>query len=522
MVLVQGETPTPLRQFGLEPADSSREARKSPFFTGNDRSLQELKHNINELERMRETEDNNNVRTPTMESFISSRGEKVVCEEVADDMSYKILEKSSSSPISELPDLTPFLKNSKLEDKAPEKLRKRVDAVVSPLLKPPKEGFQRIRPTPTPPRHPLDVIQEKSDPPKRDSPNAVSSLLDTPSERISVEVKELVERAQIEVRRTRESLLNYLSTHKKTALSNKDTAAVNDPVSFDLSAFIQPIGKHTLEIERGEGVVRRRLEPDKLAEGVNEKPLPLLLGSTSEIRVRLRENAGRILRRLQGYDRRDHGVLPMEVIISVIFSILHPQWRGSSPERRGNPFENRGSISEAMLSPPPALSFHHQDFKQEEHTKRLRGELKAAGRSATVLSPTRTLEQVMARCADPKEEAMLDFYQVFLKGFQEVFGERYAWRHLGVTNASRHDIMTLPLAKGKGDGRCGANNKGNYGRKIVDLNDIEGSLEEVFPRLRQHYSFKSDSSGRAVDPRRPPPLDTLVYYKRLIASLEEL
>ncbi|CCW63957.1 unnamed protein product [Phytomonas sp. EM1] len=330
-----------------------------------------------------------------------------------------------------------------------------------------------------------------------DSPGAVADLLGTPSERISVEVRELVARAQIEVRRTRESLLNYLSAHKPTAPTDPTAGLAREEDE---------------EAEKQEEMARwRRLEEGE--EG--ETPSP---DSPAGVRARLRENAGRILRRLQGYDRRDHGVLPMEGILSVIYRILHP--REAVPGRALSPggvcaCGHRAGLPETPL---PPSRFRHREPWRETQRKRPRGEA-AAGCSATRPSPTRTLERVMARCADPVEGAMLDFYTVFLRVFQEVFGERYAWRHLGVTNASRHDARALPGQKGKAMGRGAGTNERE---EIVDLNDIEGPLEEVFPRLRQHYAFEKDSAGRAVDSRRPPPLDALVYYKRLVASLEEL
>lgn len=136
------------------------------------------------------------------------------------------------------------------------------------------------------------------------------------------------------------------------------------------------------------------------------------------------------------------------------------------------------------------------------------------GRPATCISPSRTLERLtVLQTARAEEEALMDFYLALIDVFRQVFGERYAWQHIGCTNASKHDVTHTA-----------------DGKPISDLSDVAAPLETLFPRLRQQYALcqqhRYQSGGSAPTSllltHRPPPLDTLVYYRTFVESLSEL
>lgn len=184
---------------------------------------------------------------------------------------------------------------------------------------------------------------------------------------------------------------------------------------------------------------------------------------------------------------------------------------------------------------------------EEEEEKR------CCGRPATRLSPTRTLERVMAKqAARTAEESFFSFYLSVLAVFREVFGERYSLKHLGATNATRHDLPLVEeeeeeerVGAAQGDGRhprkrlrysttlaegTVVHRKESASARAFLHGDVQGSLESVFPRLRQNYSSASPShvertagnAGDPLDPRRTPPLDVLLHYPTFVESLKEL
>ncbi|CAD2221731.1 hypothetical protein ADEAN_000926600 [Angomonas deanei] len=139
----------------------------------------------------------------------------------------------------------------------------------------------------------------------------------------------------------------------------------------------------------------------------------------------------------------------------------------------------------------------------------------------TTVSPTRTLERLsQQKVVHEEEERLLSLLLLVMEAFKQVFGERYAWRHFGATQATRQDLRT--------DRRTSQ----QLSTHPVPLDDetvlqaIFSGLEEsgktiecVFPRLRQQYKlFHHHNENKEC----PPPLDMLVYYETFVTSLSEL
>ncbi|CBZ33195.1 hypothetical protein, conserved [Leishmania donovani] len=508
------------------------------------------------------------------------------------------------------------------------------------------------------------------------------------SARVSEEVKELVRRAQAEVCRTRESLLSALRDHRasfhlpETSPTAENTLSATAPTPVaQLTATVSTTACASLSVSP---TLKRSLPLSTVTVAAVEPSAPpsaaLKTASVSPtrtsrewrsaaiaLRPQLRAAADAILRRLQGYDARDHGVLPMETVVRVTYFVITRRqmppatWSlrtaegalaatpmrasmvasGGGADTRsdsahlpshhvegrravllsGTPLSRQLSSSEAGEPRHRAATASHKLFKTprqqrlslDAHDTTTRvggsgspfssshligvaqppdcsksdadadGDDKAAkpeccGRPATCISPSRTLEHVMMlQQRRAEEELYLQFYFTVLEAFKQVFGERYAWRHLGATNASRHDCainVAQPAQKRRRTSSAAPSECSDLrGHAHVtateadaeqtqldvanELNDVTGPLETLFPRLRQQYALlqrerrdpaaaapksivastgnslmvprttselvRTEAAAAAVGlAHRPPPLDVLVYYRKFIESLREL
>ncbi|KAG5481504.1 hypothetical protein LSCM1_05522 [Leishmania martiniquensis] len=509
------------------------------------------------------------------------------------------------------------------------------------------------------------------------------------SARVSEEVKELVRRAQAEVCRTRETLISTLRDHRASFRLSEPSPTPKCISSTTASAHLAQPSVAVPNAQRSlpsvSSTPARSLRLPTVAAMAAEPSVPpsTALPTASEstmrtsgewrsaatvLRPQLRAAADAILRRLQGYDARDHGVLPMDTVVRVAYFVItrrhmataawslrtaegglaatpmrvsmvesggdatfrseRAQLPSHTAEGRraallsGTPlgrqlgssaagksrqcaarlsptaFEtpcqqrfslnacdavkrSRGSDSPLSLSRPTGRTRPRVcsvlDADTNDEDKRVAAEHHDA--SVTCTSPTRTLEHVMLLQQHRAEEELhLQFYFTVLEAFKQVFGERYAWQHLGATNASRHDCatasLTQPAQKRRRTGdspvrRCDdrrgdadvTRDEAHAGRAQLgvmnELDDVPGPLESRFPRLRQQYALiqreKRDAAATApssvegntgdplATPRttdgsvrsevaaaatglalRPPPLDVLVYYHTFIESLRVL
>lgn len=356
------------------------------------------------------------------------------------------------------------------------------------------------------------------------SPLSPSLLEGRPSARISDEVRELVERAREEVRRTRESLLATLSTHKSShARTAADAGGPDAAPATDPNATAHAREQHACS-NTNHQKIRYRTE-----------------WSASRLRAELPHLAGAIHRRLQGYDPREYGVLPMETVLRVTFYVLAQQHESSIGDPLfTTPMRAAAVGAESGLLTPLTTSASRLtrrcggrpqgDGEVNGNTDRdVRYSTGAASRAVTRVSPSRTLERVLDQQAQRAEsDALLSCYATLLEAFREVFGERYAFRHLGATNASRQDTPRLTLDESPTANVAGGGNRSTVGpAPSADPQEVARSpLETVFPRLRQHYSLATKrargADDGAEDARRPPPLDMLVYYGVFTESLQEL
>ena len=473
------------------------------------------------------------------------------------------------------------------------------------------------------------------------TPTSPSATL-SESARVSEEVRELVERAHAEVRRTRASLLATLHDCRvdfdlvdRTTSPAPPLASADDAVAFSSTtptrSLVLPHVTTTTTTAATGATGSPSLDPMPACAATSSsshRTSGELRAAATALRPQLAEAANAILRRLQGYDARGHGVLPMETVVRVAYFVVARQrmpvatwtlrtaegsiattpmrasmveqsavWR--SAERRRAPQTTTATMTAAAaaaaagatptatprtarhlampywddarhgLSGAKAYATPHgQRLSDDDHNnscystqsgvhalvgaKRGRGEeltpthrtsegaktteADVSGRPATLMSPSRTLEQVMARQEQrAEEERYLNFYFTVLEAFKQVFGERYAWRHLGATNASRHDnkgnsrsgVGCNAVKRARGEGT--AINAGEIADVSLDveneLNDVSGPLETVFPRLRQHYALNHGEGvttpGMGLT-QRPPPLDVLVRYRTFTDSLREL
>ncbi|KPI86003.1 hypothetical protein ABL78_4936 [Leptomonas seymouri] len=449
------------------------------------------------------------------------------------------------------------------------------------------------------------------------------------SARVSEEVRELVERAQAEVRRTRASLLATLRDRRADfrlsevsptpKAEQPDTSLSVTPTRSLVLLPVTNMSTTTTATHTSAGVPPSTPthEAGRAGRTSGEQR-----AAAVTLRPQLAEAADAILRRLQGYDTRDHGVLPMETVIRVTYFVVTRRrmpvatWtlrtadggiastpmrasmaehgRGGVPSAHqramdaavsaasrnsdgggradvlaGTPHDylmlgrkgSTGSTVTACASPSnqhrieggahmkcstPSLmktpSLAGSSFGMKRTRSEEGAEAEAQGRPATLMSPGRTLEQVMAHQERrAEEERYLSFYFTVLEAFKQVFGERYAWHHLGATNASRHDNVAAKRAKQDRTTPKGMQIK-NSNNTIAEvekdesdtsahlsieneLNDIVAPLETVFPRLRQRYALRQEDLKRSPGTgfaQRPPPLDVLVYYRTYTDSLREL
>jgi hypothetical protein len=454
-------------------------------------------------------------------------------------------------------------------------------------------------------------------------PPSPSSRL-SESARVSEEVRELVERAQAEVARTRASLLATLRDHRAdfhmrdvspTRRQQLGCDAMASPTPTRRSLALPPV---TTAATAATASAATSLSPNVIKTPDARQP-PTSTARTPEelrsaaatLRPQLSHAADAILRRLQGYDERGHGVLPLEKVVRVTFFVLRRRqmpvtaWtlrtvdggiastpmrasmvdRTDTPHNRllgsrydsnddhhsrcadkacATPFQQRLSRQEDVAvhtaanvvlpqcATPSSMSSGccgTKHFRSSDHT----GDVSTAsttktdgsgavtrqtcesGGSVTFVSPTRTLESIMARQERrAEEESYLNFYLTVVEAFKQVFGERYAWRHLGATNASRHDaVVASKRAKVEHTGTTTLNPTSEAEQDLSEgweesdneLNHVPAPLETVFPRLRQQYALRQDGArmtpgmGLAL---RPPPLDVLVYYHTFTDSLREL
>ncbi|XQJ26226.1 hypothetical protein NXY56_002185 [Leishmania guyanensis] len=516
-----------------------------------------------------------------------------------------------------------------------------------------------------------------------DTASSMSSPSSTESARVSEEVKELVKRAQAEVCRTRESLLSTLRDHRASFhLSEPSPTPKNTTSATVLTVLAQSTAAASTTACVSPSVsptpTRSLLLPTALVTAAESSTPPSTALTTVSVpttrtsgdwrsaavalRPQLRAAADAILRRLQGYDARDHGVLPMETVVRVTYFVITRRqmppatWSlrtaegtlavtpmqasmaasggGATPRSESAQLSspNVESCRAALLSGVPlgrqlssseaggprrcvAAASHRvfetpcqQRFSLSAYDATTRAgvngspfsssrpvgqtrprdssELGAAandedetaraechGRPATCISPSRTLEHVMTLQQRRAEEGLyLKFYLTVLEAFKQVFGERYAWRHLGATNASRHDCtitVAQPAQKRRRTNNAPASERSDHRgqayltRVEVDaeevqlevtneFNDVREPLETLFPRLRQQYALiQREKRDAAVTPtvslaantsdlltaeparteataaamglaNRPPPLDVLVYYRTFIESLREL
>ncbi|KAG5482151.1 hypothetical protein CUR178_06010 [Leishmania enriettii] len=516
----------------------------------------------------------------------------------------------------------------------------------------------------------------------------ISSPSSAESARVSEEVKELVRRAQAEVCRTRESLISALRDHRASFhLSEPSPTAKSVPsptapahlahssVALSTALWASPnvspaparrLLLPTVAVTAAESSMLSSAAPTTVSAPAMRASGEWRSAATI-LRPQLRAAADAILRRLQGYDVRDHGVLPMDTVVRVTYFVITRRqmppaaWSLRTAEGAlattpmqvsmvasggdatfhsegaqlplhnaegrqvalvsGTPLDRQLSSSAAgksrrcavTLSPTAFETPFQQRFPLNAHdtVKHLSGsdssvplsrpvdrtqprgcsgcaadanhrcKIVAAeqhGGPVTCTSPSRTLEHVMLlQQRRAEEELHLHFYFTVLEAFKQVFGERYAWRHLGATNASRHDSatnLTQPLQKrqrtsdspvpwsserrGHTDLTRGEADAEHVPLEVTnEFNDVAGPLEALFPRLRQQYALiqreKRDTAattpssveGGTGDPlttprttaecarseagaastgstHRPPPLDVLVYYRTYIESLREL
>ncbi|KPA76130.1 hypothetical protein ABB37_07898 [Leptomonas pyrrhocoris] len=468
-------------------------------------------------------------------------------------------------------------------------------------------------------------------------PSSPSTTL-SESARVSEEVRELVERAQAEVRRTRASLLATMRDHRADfhltdvapASPPAESAGPSPPTTPTRSLVLPPVASTSVATAHGR-TDAPSTTPSAAAAALIANTTPSTTGQTGRaseqlrtaavtLRPQLAEAADAILRRLQGYDTRQHGVLPMETVMRVAYFVVVRRgmpvatWTlrtvgggiASTPMRASMVMQSKeeadmpsarryatGSAAAAgtegrraalLATTPLGRSLrgvrsevhraiatystpHNQLLSEAEGltcaaktpsllagssvgVKRTRSEeeseTEAPGRPATLMSPSRTLEQVMARQERrAEEERSLNFYFTVLEAFKQVFGERYAWHHLGATNASRHDSAAVKRSRADQSIAATATekqSKDNGSGDVVEaekdgedaaagfdieneLNDIAAPLETVFPRLRQQYALHQ-RDGTATPgmgfAQRPPPLDVLVYYRTFTDSLREL
>ncbi|KAG5481811.1 hypothetical protein LSCM4_06887 [Leishmania orientalis] len=524
------------------------------------------------------------------------------------------------------------------------------------------------------------------------APVEVAPLISSPSSaesaRVSEEVKELVRRAQAEVCRTRESLISALREHRvsfhlsepsptaksvpsPTAPAQLAQSSVALSTALCASPNVSPAPARRLLLPT---VAVTAAEPSMLSSAAPTTVSAPAMRTSGEwrsaatiLRPQLRAAADAILRRLQGYDVRDHGVLPMDTVMRVTYFVVTRQqmlpaaWSLRTAEGAlattpmqvsmvasggdatfrsegaqlpshnaegrqvalvsGTPLGRQLSSSAAgksrhcavTLSPTAFETPCQQRFPLNAHdtVKHLSGSASSVplsrpvdrtqprgcsgcaadakhrckivaaehhGGPVTCTSPSRTLEHVMLlQQRRAEEELHLHFYFTVLEAFKQVFGERYAWRHLGATNASRHDgatNLTQPPQKrqrtsdspvpGSSDRRGHTDLTGGEAdaehvplEVTNEFNDVAGPLEALFPRLRQQYALiqrekrdtaattpssveggtgdplttprttaecaRSEAGAPSMGPtHRPPPLDVLVYYRTYIESLREL
>lgn len=382
--------------------------------------------------------------------------------------------------------------------------------------------------------------------------------------RVSEEVKELVERAQMEVRRTRASLLSTLRAHRQSFHLSEPSPTTQRSEGREMGSFaIDGVDvKSPMPLPAGEQTSIYSTEPTYQAPALSlctplrggfspsipttptpASTAPMDSFSPETLRPLLAAAADAIRRRLCGYDDRDHGVLPMDAVLRVVYYVVARQqlpltWQlgMSAEDLSATPLRHKRSRVDCESSR------QGQGRKRSNRTSGVNGEddgeEREWGRPATCISPTRTLEQVTERCRQREAESrFISFYETILQIFRQVFGERYAWQHLGITNASRNDVKgrsNQPPMEAADE--LGVQN---------ELSRIEGPLESLFPRLRQQYAYhctmsqslKSSSAAAATGggeaeassglvaaamARRPPPLDILVYYKVFTESLKEL
>lgn len=517
---------------------------------------------------------------------------------------------------------------------------------------------------------------------------SMSSPSSAESARVSEEVKELVRRAQAEVCRTRESLFSALRDYRasfhfsETSPTAKNTLSATAPTpAAQLTATVSTTACASLSVSP---MLTRSLPLSTVTVAAAEpstspsaalKTASVLTTRTSgewrsaaiALRPQLRAAADAILRCLQGYDARDHGVLPMETVVRVTYFVITrrqmppatwslrtaegalaatpmrasmvasgggaatrsdsahlpshnaegrravllsgtPLGRQLSSSEAGEPRHRVATASHKLFETPRQqrlsldahgtttrvggsgslfLSSHligvtrprdcsKSDADADDEDKTAKPE--CCGRPATCISPSRTLEHVMMlQQRRAEEELYMQFYFTVLEAFKQVFGERYAWRHLGATNASRHDCainVAQPAQKRRRTSNaappecsdlCGhthvtateADAEQTQLEVVNEFNDVAGPLETLFPRLRQQYALlqreRRDSAAAAPKSivastdsslmvartasesarteaaaaaaglaRRPPPLDVLVYYRKFIESLREL
>ncbi|CBZ25399.1 conserved hypothetical protein [Leishmania mexicana MHOM/GT/2001/U1103] len=517
---------------------------------------------------------------------------------------------------------------------------------------------------------------------------SMSSPPSTESARVSEEVRELVRRAQAEVCRTRESLLSALRDHRasfhlsETSPTAKNTLSATAPTPVaQLTATVSTTAcasrsvsltlTRSLPLSTVTVAAAELSTPPsaalKTAPGPTTRTSGEWRSAATALRPHLNAAADAILRRLQGYDARDHGVLPMETVVRVTYFVITrrqmppatwslrtaegtlaatpmrasmvasgggaatrsdnarllshdvegrravllsgtPLGRQLRSSEAGEPHHRVTTASHKLFETPrqqrlslnthdttarvggsgsPFLSSHligitrprrcsKSDADADDEVKTAKPE--CSGRPATCISPSRTLEHVMMlQHRRSEEELYLQFYFTVLEAFKQVFGERYAWRHLGATNASRHDCainVAQPPQKRRRTSSAAppecsdlrghahvtateADAEQTQLEVVNEFNNVTGPLETLFPRLRQQYallqrerrgdaaaapnSIVASTGDSLTVPRttsesvhteaaaaamglahRPPPLDVLVYYRKFIESLKEL
>ncbi|KEG07308.1 hypothetical protein DQ04_10231010 [Trypanosoma grayi] len=307
-----------------------------------------------------------------------------------------------------------------------------------------------------------------------------------PPRRPSDDLMALVEAAREEVRRASERLVAALEAHRHTSSekhNNKSVNISNDNTNDGVDDVYNWIGGSVqLSLGGSSAVVARASSNTNINNSSSSTGgdggvcRPWVPPESAVLRRELTAHAGRILRRLRGYDRDDVGALPMVVVARVVQQVLVEDEgtacaAGSQTPARGS--EGCVDVSWCIASPSPSLSssfLHVSDSPT------------AACRN--------TWEKVMARQkARMAEESAMRLYVSLWSCFRECFGERYAAQHLGVLES---------------------NNNSSRGK-----NNSPHAMVTSFPRVRQQM-------GAVGQQQQQPPLNVLIDYKTFAASLAEL